>query len=161
MHDAKFVPGSAGATGSAEKQADEDFVEHAAYVSPDSRTEGLAALVAAPVYVAGAGIAAVVATGGMALIPTIAVVAGSGLAAGGVGLILARVFGRHHAERVQAQVAAGGLLLWVHMPDENRDAEVMEILRRNGAHDVHIHVAKRSWGVSDVPLHDAQPDPLL
>ena len=101
------------------------------------------------------------ATGGLALVPTIALVAGSGLAAGAVGLVLARVFGWHHAERVQEQIAKGGLLLWVHMPDEKRDAEVLKILRRNGADDVHLHVGKRSWGASDIPMHDVQPDPLL
>lgn len=158
LADSKSVPGSAA---TAEDVADEDFVEHADYVSPDSRTEGLAALVAVPVYVAGAGVAAVAATGGAALIPTIAIVAGSGLAAGAVGLILARVFGRHHAERVQDRIAEGGLLLWVHLPDKERDAQVLEILHRNGASDVHVHVVKRSWGVSDVPMHDVQPDPLL
>lgn len=161
MADAKFVPGGASRKEDVKETGNKDFVEHADYVSPDSRTEGLAALVGAPVYVAGAGVAALVATGGLALVPTIALVAGSGLAAGTVGLILARVFGRHHAERVQTQIANGGLLLWVHLPDEKRDAEVLEILRRNGADDVHLHVVKRSWGVSDIPMHDVQPDPFL
>lgn len=158
LADSKSVPGSGA---KAEAVADENFAEHADYVSPDSRTEGLAALVAVPVYVAGAGVAAVVATGGAALIPTIAIVAGSGLAAGAVGLMLARVFGRHHAERVQGRIAEGGLLLWVHLPDKERDGQVLEILHRNGASDVHVHVVKRSWGVSDVPMHDVEPDPLL
>lgn len=161
MADAKFVPGGTAKTENVKETENKDFVEHADYVSPDARTEGLAALAGAPVYVAGAGVAALVATGGLALVPTIALVAGSGLAAGAVGLVLARVFGRHHAERVQAQIAKGGLLLWVHMPDEKRDAEVLKILRRNGADDVHLHVVKRSWGASDIPMHDTQPDPLL
>lgn len=141
--------------------ADKDFVTHADYVSPDSRVEGLAALVGVPIYVAGAGTAAFVATGGVALVPIIAVVAGTGLAAGVVGLILARIFGRHHSERVQAQIAKGGLLLWVRMPEAARDATVLDILRRTGAHDVHLHVVKRTWGASDVPMHDVEPDPFL
>ncbi len=161
MADVKVVPGGATTTEDVKETEDKDFAKHADYISPDARTEGLAALVGAPVYVAGAGVAALVATGGVALVPTIALVAGSGLAAGTVGLILARIFGRHHAERVQTQIAKGGLLLWVHMPDEKRDAEVLKILRRNGADDVHLHVVKRSWGVSDIPMHDVQPDPFL
>lgn len=160
LADVKSVPGGADQATDAESAKDKDFVKHAAYVSPESRTEGLAALIAAPVYVAGVGAAAIVATGG-AIIPTVAVVAGSGVAAGALGLILARVFGRHHAERVGEQIAKGGLLLWVHLPDEKRDTEIMDILRRNGARDVHLHVVKRSWGASDVPLHDVQPDPFL
>lgn len=156
LTDSKSVPGK---KGKAAETADKNLVEHD-YVSPESRTEGMAALVCVPLYVAGAGVAAV-ATGGVALIPTVAIVAGSGLAAGAVGLLLARVFGRHHAERVQEQIAKGGLLLWVHLPEKGRDAKVMEILRRNGAQDVHLHVVKRSWGVSDVPGYDVEPDPLL
>lgn len=159
LTDAKSVPGK-GAT--AEQEADDGSVKRQDVVSPDSRTEGLAALVGVPVYVAGAGVAAVAATGGAAaLIPAIAVVAGSGLAAGAVGLLLARVFGRHHAERVQDQIARGGLLLWVHLPDKAHDDQVLGILRRNGASDVHVHTVQRSWGVSDVPMHDTQPDPFL
>jgi hypothetical protein len=161
LANSKSVPGKKGkAEETAEETADKNFVEHDDYVSPDSRTEGLAALVCVPLYVAGAGVAAV-ATGGAALISTVAIVAGSGLAAGAVGLLLARVFGRHHAERVQEQIAKGGLLLWVHLPERGRDAKVMDILRRNGAQDVHLHVVKRSWGVSDVPGHDVEPDPFL
>ena len=160
MSDVKSVPGGADKATDAEAAADKDFAGHSDYVSSDSRSEGLAALVAAPVYVAGVGAAAIVATGG-AIIPTVAVVAGSGMAAGALGLILARVFGRHHAERVSEQIAKGGLLLWVHLPDNKRDTEVMDILRSNGARDVHLHVVKRSWGASDVPLHDVQPDPFL
>jgi hypothetical protein len=155
LADSKSVPGN-----NDKSLENKDFVKQTNYVSPDSRTEGLAALVAVPVYVACAGVAAV-ATGGASLIPTVALVAGSGVAAGAVGLMLARVFGKHHAERVQEQIAKGGLLLWVHLPYKKRDAQVMKILRRNGAKDVHLHVVKRSWGVSDVPLHDTEPDPFL
>lgn len=157
LADSKSVPGK---DAKASDLADKDFVPHQDYISPGSRTEGLAALVSVPVYLGGAGAAAVAATGG-ALITTLAIVTGTGLAAGAIGLILARVFGRHHAERVQRQIANGGLLLWVHLPDKAQDSTVLDILRRNGADDVHLHVVKRSWGTSDVPLHDTQPDPFL
>jgi len=157
LADAKSLPRE-GATA----LEDKDFVTHADYVSPDSRTEGMAALVGVPLYVAGAGVAAVVMTGGATLIPTIAIIAGSGLAAGAVGLILARVFGRHHARHIHEQIANGGLLLWVHVTDgESRDTRVLDTLRNAGGRDVHLHTVKRSWGPADVPLSEAQPDPLL
>lgn len=155
LADSKTVPGKGVDSASLE---DKDFVERKDYATPGSRTEAMAALVSIPVYIAGAGTAAV--TGG-ALISTIAVVSGAGLAAGAVGLILARVFGKHHAQRVQEQIAEGGILLWVHLPDNTKDAKVLDILRRNGANDAHLHVVKRSWGVSDVPLNSTEPDPLL
>jgi hypothetical protein len=140
---------------------DADNVPHAGYVSPTSRTEALSALTGAPALAAGLGAAAVVASGGLALIPTIAIVAGSGAAAGTVGFLLARTFGKFHAERVQLDIANGGLLLWVHAPESANDAKIVEILTRNGARDVHFHSVKRSWGVAEVPLHDFQPDPML
>lgn len=143
------------------KLEDADNVPHAAYVASDSRTEGLAAIVGAPAYVLGAGAAAIVATGGAALIPTIAVAAGGTAVGGGLGLILARVFGRKHADRVGAQIGAGGLLLWVHAADPAKDATVLAALTSNGGRDAHIHVVSRTWGPSDAPMHDFNPDPLL
>ncbi|MFT0862415.1 hypothetical protein [Ancylobacter sp. G4_0304] len=140
---------------------DADDVPHAAYVSPGVRSEGLAAAAGGPALAAGLGAAAVVASGGLALIPTIAVVCGSGAAAGTVGLLLGRAFGRFHAERVRLDIANGGILLWVHAPEGANDAKIIEALTASGARDVHFHSVKRSWGVAAVPGHNIQPDPLL
>ena len=97
----------------------------------------------------------------MALIPAIAVTAGSALVSGGLGLVLSRVFGRKHAGYVERQIMSGGLLLWVHASEEKNDARIVEILKQNGGRDAHIHVVNRTWGVDDVPFHDAEPDPTL
>lgn len=140
---------------------DLDDTERAAFVSQDSRNEGLAAVAATPALLAGLGLAAVVGTGGAALIPTLAITAGGTAAGGALGLIFARAFGRKHAANVQRQVLNGGLLLWVHAPDPAKDATIVSILKAKGAKDVHLHVCTRSWGVADVPLHDFNPDPLL
>ncbi len=161
QEDMSVLAESSKAAGPAEKLADAPGTPRAAYVTSDSRTEGLAGLVGLPVYLAGAGAAALAATGGMALVPAIAVAAGSGIAAGGFGLLLARAFGRRHAAYIQEQIENGGLILWVSAPDRSRDARIAEILTRHGGRDVHFHVVTRSWGVADVPLHDVQPDPLL
>lgn len=141
--------------------ADSPDTPRSSFVSSDARTEGLAAVVGAPALLAGLGAAAVVGTGGAALIPTLAATVGSTAAAGSLGLIFARAFGRKHAERVQHQIMNGGMLLWVHAPDPAKDAEIVDILTRNGGRDVHIHVVTRIWGVAAVPFNDAQPDPLL
>lgn len=130
------------------------------FMSSDSRTEGLAALVGLPVYVAGVGTAAIVATGGGAIVAVIAAVAGASLAAGAVGMAIARAVGRHHAEQMQHQIERGGILLWVRV-DEERDRDVLDILRRNGGRDIHVHTVKRTWGVGDAPLYGFNPDPLL
>ena len=104
--------------------ADKESTPRAEYGSPDSRTEGLAALAGGPALLGGLTAALVAGTGGAALIPTMVVAVGSTLAGGGLGLVLARVFGRKHAEFVGRQLKKGGLLLWVHAPDKAKDAEI-------------------------------------
>lgn len=146
---------------SAEVLGDRNDTDRAAFVSPDSRTEGLAALTAGPALLAGMGAAAIVTSGGTALLPILAVTAGSAAAAGGVGFWFAKAFGRKHAEWLQQQILNGGLLLWVHSPDPSKDETLLAALRDNGGRNVHVHVATRSWGVNEIPFHDAQPDPFL
>ncbi|MFG1357723.1 hypothetical protein [Xanthobacter pseudotagetidis] len=146
---------------SVEALADAADTQRAPYVGSESRTEALSALVGGPALVAGLGVAAVVGTGGAALIPVIAATAGGTAVGGALGMVLARVFGRKHADQIAKQVMSGGLLLWVHAPDPANDAKIVGILKKNGASDVHLHVITRSWGIADVPLHDANPDPLL
>jgi hypothetical protein len=140
---------------------DKDDAARAAYVSPDSRVEGLAALTGGPALITGLGAALVAGTIGLALIPTLAVTVGGSFATGSVGFMLSRIFGRKHAEAIHQQLANGGLLLWVHAPNEKDDAEILEILTQNGGRDVHVHVVHRNWGVDDVPFKNANPDPLL
>jgi hypothetical protein len=152
---------SLSATKEAKQLGDEDNVPRSNYVSPDSRTEAAAAIAGGPALIAGLSAALAISTAGVALIPAIAVTAGSALASGGLGLVLSRVFGRRHAAYVERQIMSGGLLLWVHAPDEKNDAKIVDILKQNGGRDAHIHVVNRTWGVGDVPFHDSEPDPLL
>jgi hypothetical protein len=145
----------------AEKLADESSAGRGNFVTQDSRTEGMASLVGGPAFLAGLGAALVMSTVGVALVPVIAVAAGGTLAGGGVGALLARAYGRKHAAYIERQIAAGGLLLWVHAPDEKRDEAMLAIMKRNGGRDAHVHVVERSWGIDEVPFHAAEPDPLL
>lgn len=145
----------------AEALADSKDAPREAFASPGSRHEGFAAVTTWPALVAGLGAAAIVTSGGAALLPILAVTAGSTAAGGGVGLLFARAFGRKHAAHVQDQILNGGLLLWVHAPDPAKDEVLLAALRDNGGRHAHIHVTTRTWGVDDVPFHDAEPDPLL
>ena len=86
----------------------------------------LPALLAAGVVVASAG----------------AVVAAITAAAIGGGLLstaLTRWLDRRDAERIQAQLDRGGLLLWVRVRDPEGERRAVEILTRHSAHDVHVH----------------------
>jgi len=145
----------------AEKLADQPDVPRAEFVSDSTQIEGRAALSGGPALVAGLGSAWVVGSVGAALIPAIALTAGSVAVAGGVGLLLSRFFGRRHAERIQEQLAGGGLLLWVHAPDAAKDEMILSTLKAHGGRDVHIHVVTRHWGVEDVPLRNFNLDPLI
>jgi hypothetical protein len=140
---------------------DSDDAARAAYVTPDSRVEGEAALTGGPALITGLGAALVAGTMGVALIPTLAVTVGGAFATGSAGFMLARLFGRKHADAIRQQLANGGLLLWARAPDAKDDAKILDILTRNGGRDAHIHVVHRSWGIDEVPFKDANPDPLL
>jgi hypothetical protein len=118
---------------------DDPAVPTRAFDDVDSRTEGKAAIVGGLFYVgavAAAGI--IVASGGTAAAALIA----AALAGGGGGLIgaaLAQFIEHRHAHRLQEQLDHGGLLLWVRTPTPESEQRAVEILRANGADDVHIH----------------------
>ena len=141
--------------------ADKADVPRTAYVSQDASVQGAVAAVAGPALLAGLRATAIVTSGGLALLPTLAITAGSATLSGGVGMLFARAFGRKHAEHVQSQILNGGLLLWVRAREPDTDETLLGTLRGNGGQHVHLHTTTRTWGVDDVPFHDVQPDPLL
>jgi hypothetical protein len=114
-----------------------------AFVDSDTRTEGKAALVGGLFYVgaiAAAGM--VVATGGT--IAALVIGAGAGGGAGGlIGVALARFLDKRHAHLLQEHLDKGGLLLWVHTPDEEHERMALDILKRCGAEDAHVHTLPR------------------
>lgn len=146
---------------SADQLADSDKADITAFETQDSRTEGQAAIVGTPALLAGLGAALAISTVGTALIPAFVVTAGSTIVGGGVGAILARVFGRKHADYIQQQIQDGGIVLWVRTEDEAQDNVVLGILKENGGKNAHIHKITREWGASSIPFHDVQPDPFL
>lgn len=149
------------ATGSAEEIADKSDATTIGFTSPDSRTEMAAALVGTPALLTGLGAALAISTAGVAMIPAIVVTAGSALLGGGAGMIFARIFGQKHASYIQEQISNGGIVLWVRTHTEQQDNAILKILAENGGKNPHIHMVNRQWGVSSIPFHDVQPDPLL
>jgi len=92
----------------------------------------LAATIAA---FAAAGIS--VATGGVAA----ATVAAAAVAAGGVaaaGALVGRILAEDQASFLDAQLARGGVLLWVRTQDAAAERRTLEVLRRHSAH-VYLH----------------------
>jgi hypothetical protein len=125
-----------------ERVADLEDDPHAAFqafVDSDSRTEGQGVLVGGLFYVGAiAAAGAVVASGGAVAALIIGAAAGGG-AGGLIGVLLARFLHKHHAHALQEHLDKGGLLLWVHTPDEAHERKALEILRRCGAEDAHVH----------------------
>ena len=140
---------------------DEPTVPRAAYVGNHSLAEGRTGVIGGLAYIgAMVGAGAVVASGGTLA----AAVAAAALAGGGGGLIggwLARFLGRDYAEALQKQLDHGGLLLWVQVRDQAREERALDILRRNGAADVHVHELPGSRDPADNPLTGVEFNPFL
>ena len=118
---------------------DKPDVAFQAFVDSDSRTEGKGVLVGGLFYIgAVAAAGAIVASGGTVAALILGVAAGGG-AGGLVGAALAGFLEKHHAHALQEHLDKGGLLLWVHTPDEAHEKRALEILRRTGAEDAHVH----------------------
>jgi hypothetical protein len=110
-----------------------------AYVGSDSRTEGKGVLLGVPLYVGACAAAiAVLASGGSFLAAFIAAAA-VGAVCTAIGIVVARVIDKRHAQRLKEQLERGGLLLWVRTPDAEAERRALEALRLNGADDVHVH----------------------
>jgi len=145
----------------ASEAEDDPKAPHADYVSPTEQHEAQAAAIGIPVYIGGAaGAFAMVASGGILAGAIAAALAGSALGAG-IGALLARAIGHGFNDRTAAQLAQGGIVLWVGLRDAAAEKTALDILSKSGAKDVHVHAIQREWTLKDIPLATAQPDPLL
>jgi hypothetical protein len=109
---------------------DEPAAPRETFFSKVSRIEAEYGL---PISLAFMGAVAVAGIGGT--LP-ILIVAGGGAA---IGAALGRMMHRHHARRMEEQLARGGLLLWVNVRDAAEEKVAVEILKAHSAHDVHVH----------------------
>jgi hypothetical protein len=141
--------------------ADDPLTHLGAFVSSHSRAELEAATVGVPVYVLGVGgYVATVASGG-SLAFALAALLLAGATGAGLGGLLAHTMAHRHRDGIAAQIARGGLLLWVQATNLDQKKKAIEMLNRYQAQHVHVHEIEREWGIEDVPFHDAQPDPFL
>jgi hypothetical protein len=130
-------------------------------VSKGSRVGDEAAAVGIPLYIGGAaGAFAVVASGGVLAAAIAAAIAG-GVAGAGLGALLARAISHRHKDHVSEQLAQGGMVLWVSLPDRTAEKRALQILTKAGARDVYVHQIQRDWTLKDLPLSEVQPDPSL
>jgi hypothetical protein len=119
--------------------ADDPSVPRAAYVSTEAIGDSQGAVIGTLIYV-GAGLlmGPVAASGGT--LAAIAAAAALGGGAGGLaGTWLAQLLGDQRAQHIQQQLDHGGLLLWVRTWNAERENVAVEILKRHGGRDVHVH----------------------
>jgi hypothetical protein len=102
----------------------------------------------------------VVASGG-ALALAAAAAGLSGAAGGGLAALLVRLLGRKQARELEAQMAAGGLVLWVRVRSPDREDRARRILRDHGAEAVRVHEIEIEKRLEDLPLSSLRPDPWL
>jgi hypothetical protein len=81
---------------------------------------------------------AIVLTGGAAL-AALAAALGAGGGAGAIGALVGRQAGAAQQEFYAAQMARGGILLWVKITHPAQEARIRDILARHAATDVHVH----------------------
>src|SRR5690606_12150760 len=98
-----------------------------------------AALAGIPVYIGGAGAAALAALGGAAVVATAGAALAGGCAVGAFGLYAARRMEKRHADQIDKHLKHGGLVLWVRTDDKEREVKALEILRGKGADDLRMH----------------------
>ena len=153
--------GAASASRSILDVSDDPNTPTAAFVSDLSRSEARGMATSVPLVIGGFGAAWAVAATGGALLLAIGATVASGAVGAGLGALLYHAVSRRHAAAIDAQMAKGGLILWVRVADEASEERASAVLHACGAGLIHAHVIDRPWGVADSPLHGVQPDPFL
>ena len=118
---------------------DDPSVPRAAYVSTEAIGDGQGAVIGALMYVGAGLLMGPVAAAGGTLAAVAAAAALGGGAGGLAGTWLATLLGDRHAQRIQDQLAHGGLLLWVRTWDAEQENLAVQILERHSGRCVHVH----------------------
>lgn len=118
---------------------DDPSVPRTAFVSTESIGDAEGALIGGLMYVGALAAAGVVVASGGAFGALLAGTIAGGASGGLIGSALAGMVGQHHADYLQKQLLLGGLLVWVRTPSSADEQKAVDILKRNGAADVHVH----------------------
>jgi hypothetical protein len=136
-------------------------VPRAAYADDHSIAEARTGAIGGLAYIGAVAAAGVVVASGGGLA---AAIAGAAIAGGGGGLlgsIASNFIGKTHADNLQAQLDKGGLLLWVATANAKEEKRALEILRKHGGQDVHVHALPVSGDPDANPLSGITIDPFL
>jgi len=118
---------------------DDPAAPRVAYVSTETIGDAEGALIGTPLYIAALAATAAVVVSGGSLAAAIAGAAVAGGAGAAIGTVFARLVGKKHADRIEEQLAHGGLLLWVRTWNADDERRAREILEKHSGEDVHVH----------------------
>jgi hypothetical protein len=119
---------------------DNKDVPRAAPVKPEENVIGTSAAVGGGAYIGAVAAALSAGAVSMPILTGVAVIgANSGGSASGAATA---IFKNRNADHIEKQLDAGGLLLWVGTPSEDKEHKALEILKRNGATDIEVHDIK-------------------
>lgn len=124
-----------------EDAEDDPEMPRAVPVGPAGMGAAQGALIGVPTYV-GAMVMTISALVGGKVFSTIVMYGLFGASIGLiVGALLALTIRRRHNEHVKDHLDHGGLVLWVHIRDQEHEVRAEKILRRHQdhAHDIHMH----------------------
>jgi hypothetical protein len=118
---------------------DDPDVPTIAYATTESAGAAEGAIIATLTYVgAVAAFVPVVAGGGALAAALIAMGVGGGSSAT-IGLLLARLIEKRHADYIADELSHGGLVLWVRTWNKEDEASATRILEAHSGKDVHVH----------------------
>jgi hypothetical protein len=125
-------------TSTAELEDDPD-VPRVDYVPNETFGNAEGGIIATAAYFPAVIGSLVVASSGGTLLGAVAVAAIAGGTGAAVGATLAKFIGSTHAKHMSEHLKRGGLLLWVRTHDAEHEEKALEILRRHGGDDIHLH----------------------
>jgi hypothetical protein len=118
---------------------DEPAVPRVAYVSTESIGDAKGGVAAALIYIGAVATAGAVFASGGTVAAAIATAVAAGAGGAALGMLLDRHIEDRYLQRMEEQLARGGLLLWVNTRDAEHQTRAVEILTQNRAEDVHVH----------------------
>ena len=119
---------------------DDPAVPRKAFISTAAIGDAEGALIGGLMYAGALAAAGVTVASGGAFGALLAAAVAGGASGGLIGGVLASIVGENQAREIEDEIKHGGLLVWVRTPNEDDEKRAVDVLKRNGAGDVHVHV---------------------
>jgi hypothetical protein len=120
--------------------------------------------IAPPFSIATGALAAgvpIIASGGAIPLALAACTAGGGIGAMLAKLVRKNLLTRDDADAIEHDINRGGIAVFVRVDNADEEQRAINIMRRNGTHNVHAHTITLRKELSDLSLANVQPDPWL